>query len=701
MEFFSNYEPEPTENQEVQRSNPHELPSLATKETVRLRETYPSIEYLEAGKVASWLVERQDQLLIRAREERTGMNLSKLLTLAGSAVGAICYATSPLAPIGALIAGVGYVWAVAEDLNTSHQFAPIPFIRGNFVEFLAAMGDSGARDEWFSNRNEMVDLMNHLEPIERYEFVMLRQYTSTLTEFLTSIESGKRFYGYRWLLDCFINFKGAFPTPEQLTQHMAKVAPDPRINYQHVEILQRQTASVNVSEIAPVKLIEIAAAPVISDTLPKLAEDQPNLPVPGVEQITNPTEIQPVGDNPVLINGNSGEVTMDTLTTKGNKFVDTLTNTTLSCIFLGIPGTGKTTILGVAIGRMRIKYGNNFTVEMVAMKGDSLLNVRPIVFYRHPGGAFDAIYRALLEHRRRAGMPKEKRLEYAKIHPYRLIIDDYTSQQQKLDGIFKDFLVEYGIDKDGNPLEIKLPLALEDALNELWFNGRETNVGIWVGTHSEIVDDLRFVSSKSGRSSGLLCFMGRRDKNTNQGHYDIVSGNLKTLIISDKQQLEILKKQFPQAMQLAYEKDKPLALISGIDNGAFGFAIIPDLTREYQTYFSGVAPGEGEDEKDDDSENEPCFISSPSSPSPQEKLLEPLSRVSDQSEEISEERDFFKTYTPSNITRPHLTHLINTLKNAGMGQEQIIVSLWQVSKGGGKNSRWQKAREEYRAVMRE
>jgi hypothetical protein len=71
------------------------LPTLTTEETQRLRSDYPCIEHLEAGNVASWLMERQEQLLVRAKDERTGMNIAKLITLTGGVVGAVCYATSP------------------------------------------------------------------------------------------------------------------------------------------------------------------------------------------------------------------------------------------------------------------------------------------------------------------------------------------------------------------------------------------------------------------------------------------------------------------------------------------------------------------------------------------------------------------------------------------------------------------------------
>jgi hypothetical protein len=103
-------------------------------------------------------------------------------------VGAVCWATSPLALIGGTIAGVGYVWAVAKDLNDSHQFAPLPFIRGNFIVFLSAIGDKESREEWFASKNELVDLMFHLSPIERYEFAMLKQFIPSLSDFYPELK---------------------------------------------------------------------------------------------------------------------------------------------------------------------------------------------------------------------------------------------------------------------------------------------------------------------------------------------------------------------------------------------------------------------------------------------------------------------------------------------------------------------------------
>ena len=223
---------------------PSELPTLATKETAKLRDRYPSLEHLEAGNVASWLIERQDQLLCKAQRGRTEMNVAKLVTMAGTAIGAVCYATSPLAPIGALCAGVGYVWTLGQDINDSHQFAPIPFVRGDFFAFLSAMGDSEAREAWFEEQNELTDLILHLKLYERYEYVMLREFGSHLSAYLDQVETGKRFYAYRWLLDRYIDYKGALPDEQSLQQHLASVAHDPRINYETVGALKAQQSAL-------------------------------------------------------------------------------------------------------------------------------------------------------------------------------------------------------------------------------------------------------------------------------------------------------------------------------------------------------------------------------------------------------------------------------------------------------------------------
>jgi hypothetical protein len=237
-----------------------QIPQLTTPETARLRENYPSIEHLEAGNVAAWLQERQDQLLSRATDGRAGMNLAKLITLAGSAVGAVCYATSPIAPIAALIGFGSYIWTVAKDNNATHKFAPVPFIRGNFWEFLSAMGDAEAREQWFTNQDDLLDLLDHMERMERTEYAMLREFKQELTDYLSIVDSGKKFYAYRWLLDCFEQYRGSLPSANTLKQHLEAVTVDPRTDFYQVNALiqhQSQLPQPRIIDLPPGRIIDL------------------------------------------------------------------------------------------------------------------------------------------------------------------------------------------------------------------------------------------------------------------------------------------------------------------------------------------------------------------------------------------------------------------------------------------------------------
>ncbi len=248
---------------------PKPLPKLSTLETQALWNDYPSIEHLEAGNVGPWLAERKSQLSIRAQDERTGMNLAKLICLAGGATGAVLYATNPLAFIGGVIAGAGYVWSVVQDLAQTHQFAPIPFVRGSLINFLAAMGESGAREEYFANQNELADLMLHLPPMERYELAMLYSHTHTLSLYLTQVGEGKRFYAYRWLLDWYIQLEGHFPQQNDLANHLNDIKADPRVDYGAVTALQEHQKNLE-SQLPPAPTL-----PQLTDSTVSLGDAAP------------------------------------------------------------------------------------------------------------------------------------------------------------------------------------------------------------------------------------------------------------------------------------------------------------------------------------------------------------------------------------------------------------------------------------------
>ena len=337
-------------------NNQNQVPALTTKETAGLRADYPSIEHLEAGNVAAWLVERQDQLLMRARTGRAEMNLSKLLTLGVTATGAVCYATSPLAPIGAILAGIGYVWAVGRDLNDSHQFAPIPFVRGDFFQFISAMGDSVARDEWFDQKNEMLDLVHHLDPFERHEFAMLRDFGSVVSQYLTTVESGKRFYAYRWLVDRFYDYQGTLPGQNDLVSHLNNVQIDPRINVGAVQALaqaaQLKNANVQAYQqalIMPPRTIE---------------HEQKTLFMPSSSSETKLNAINvpstPIEDKPTeLIEFKSEVPDLPKLLAQSLKLT----------LIVGVPGSGKGIFVSNALSAVK-QYHPNTTIFYIDPKND-------------------------------------------------------------------------------------------------------------------------------------------------------------------------------------------------------------------------------------------------------------------------------------------------------------------------------------------
>lgn len=285
-----------------------QIPNLSTIETHSIRADYPSIEHLEGGNTAAWLQERKDQLMSRARSGRSELNLTKLLTFTAAAVGGICYATSPLAPIGALIAGIGYAWTVAQDLNETHQFAPVPFIRGDFVQFLSALGDQDAREEYFAQTDAIAELMLHLDPLDRYEFGMLQMHLHTISDYMTQVEPGKRFHAYRWLFTWFCNLRGTFPDKEALTQHLVTVAIDTRVNIEEtlaIKDYQVHAANHLVHGLPPIQVSPLPSTPVVSLPSPSAPKpkSEPRVIIPPEPRTppTPPTSNAPEPQKPETI----------------------------------------------------------------------------------------------------------------------------------------------------------------------------------------------------------------------------------------------------------------------------------------------------------------------------------------------------------------------------------------------------------------
>jgi hypothetical protein len=559
-----------------------QLPSLTTQETKRLRSDYPSIEHLEAGNVAAWLVERQEQLLVRAKDERTGMNLAKLLTLAGGAVGAVCYATSPLAPIGALVAGVGYVWSIAQDMNDSHQFAPIPFVRGNFLEFLSAMGDKDARDEYFASQNELVDLMFHLDPFERYEFGMLKEHAHVLSEYLVRIEPGKRFYAYRWLFDWFVNLRGTFPGVEQLNSHMATVTADPRINYQQVTAIQEYQAQVRLPQmgIPPTNTAPLPETKTASLPTPKFA-DLPGASI-GKDTKVDAIEVQAVEEKPEQqksdnLNGipsaripqASQPATIPDLE-QALEILDALVKTRRSTLLIGDTGAGKSVTQAYILNNL-FQLHPGTEVFILAQKADSFCGLaekgRVTLFDpTEPEQALTLITKIWRIYDERRRLPESER---PSLHPVRLILADWLSINQALEDM-------------KNEEEVKNSKYLTK-LADIIYNGRELNVCLLVDLQSYNLAAVGLKADRNSRKNFNLIGLGNYSIDelgmVNESYGVLINLIGDRYIVADESERAALNATFKELQPISKANQRPI-IFSGLSPARL--ALLPDL-RKYKT----------------------------------------------------------------------------------------------------------------------
>lgn len=217
------------------------IPKITTKQTEYLRLQYPSLSHLEAGNIAQWLQERKDQLFEMARASENEADMTRVLGLLAGGIGAVCYAVNPLAVVGGLIGGAAWLWFVVEHSNRTKEIAPLPFIRGNFVDALARAGDYDSRSNY--QADHLANTVKFLERQSAEEYAFLHAEFENIGQYLTQVEPGKRFYAYRWMFGWFGKLKGRqLPTYQSMALHLQDVTIDSRVNRLEVNaIAQAQT----------------------------------------------------------------------------------------------------------------------------------------------------------------------------------------------------------------------------------------------------------------------------------------------------------------------------------------------------------------------------------------------------------------------------------------------------------------------------
>ncbi|MCC5604837.1 hypothetical protein [Nostoc favosum] len=217
------------------------IPKITTKETEHLRSQYPNLSHLEAGNIAQWLQERKDGLFEMARASENEADMTRVLGLLAGGIGAVCYAVNPLAIVGGLIGGAAWLWFVVEHSNRTKEIAPLPFVRGNFVDALARAGDYDTRSNY--QADHLANTVKFLERHEAEEYTFLHAEFENIGQYLTQVEPGKRFYAYRFLFGWFSKLKGRqLPTYQSMALHLQDVTIDSRMNRSEVNaIAQAQT----------------------------------------------------------------------------------------------------------------------------------------------------------------------------------------------------------------------------------------------------------------------------------------------------------------------------------------------------------------------------------------------------------------------------------------------------------------------------
>ncbi|MBD2511587.1 hypothetical protein H6G91_30820 [Nostoc muscorum FACHB-395] len=252
------------------------IPKITTKETEHLRSQYPNLSHLEAGNIAQWLQERKDGLFEMARASENEADMTRVLGLLASGIGAVCYAVNPLALVGGLVGGAAWLWFVVEHSNRTKEIAPLPFVRGNFIDALARAGDYDARRTY--QADHLANTVKFLERQSAEEYTFLHAEFENISQYLTQVEPGKRFYAYRWMFGWFSKLKGRqLPTYESMALHLQDVTVDSRVNRSEISAI----AQANVQLPPTVDIKQFQSPQVDIGKMNQAAE------------LSRPTELQP------------------------------------------------------------------------------------------------------------------------------------------------------------------------------------------------------------------------------------------------------------------------------------------------------------------------------------------------------------------------------------------------------------------------
>ncbi|MBD2527370.1 hypothetical protein [Nostoc sp. FACHB-133] len=247
----------------------------------------------------------------------------------------------------------------------------------------------------------------------------------------------------------------------------------------------------------------------------------------------------------------------------------TADNKTLGgCVIIASPGAGKTTFLGTAWGRLRIKYGDKFQSLAVVVKQSDIaffkrFATHAIAVKDSPVAAALAIIKFI-----------DCGMKGGKIS--RVFLDDFLTMNLLFENALKNVWIDpssYAISDKKELGLVSLAGHLQATLNEAWLVGREYNLCLWVSSHSPNLDALPFCGSRDSRSVGDIIFLA---KNNKREFIELALSNAHLISNAAKRsELKILLDELDSGTE-------PLVLAN---NNNWMLGVVPNsIYAEYQTY---------------------------------------------------------------------------------------------------------------------
>jgi hypothetical protein len=491
---------------------------------------YAPIELLERGDTDIWLRRRGDILKTKSKETALECEASKIVTL-GAVAGAAIMSANPLAWIGLLIAGSGYVYTLFQERQDLGVIHPVPLYRGKLGNIFAFM-----EGEETERQSSFMDEIAYLSSAEKAEAVLIRGRLSELSRLLKIAPPKARFDLYRYTCDQFY-LRQDLITGEEVGQYLTTAVSEARRT-----AMPPQSQPVIEDGEAKAHAPTPSAQPTVSDGTPS---SQP------ITQPVAAPKLDPTSEQ------------------AGIEILSGIVRTRRSTLLIGDTGAGKSVTQAYVLSKL-FELQPNTEIFVLAQKADSFCGLaqkgRVILF--DPTQPQDALFLIhsiwiLYDHRRR--LPESERTA---LPPVRLILADWLSINQSLEEMKNDEVVKAS--------------RYLSKLADIIYNGRELNVCLLVDLQSYNLAAVGLKADRNSRKNFNLIGLGNYSidelgmVNESYGVLTNLIGD--RYIVVDESERSALSATFKELQPISKANRRPI-IFSGLSPARL--ALLPDL-REYK-----------------------------------------------------------------------------------------------------------------------